>query len=135
MSAERRIAAFFDLADRGLKSAETLFRDGQFEDAAYFAQQIVERLARALLTKAGIPFWNESQSRRARSRKDIPSNHASMSLTASRPPRRSIDIRHRPDGCPRRRISKVFGKPSMTSPFLPGKPRPMYMAELPQISV
>jgi HEPN domain-containing protein len=56
MSAERRIAAFFDLADRGLKSAETLFRDGQFEDAAYFAQQIVERLARALLTKAGIPF-------------------------------------------------------------------------------
>jgi HEPN domain-containing protein len=56
MSAERRIAAFFDLADRGLKSAEILFRDGQFEDAAYFAQQIVERVARALLTKAGVPF-------------------------------------------------------------------------------
>jgi HEPN domain-containing protein len=56
MSAERRIAAYFDLADRGLKSADTLFRNGQFEDAAYFAQQIVERVARALLTKAGIPF-------------------------------------------------------------------------------
>jgi HEPN domain-containing protein len=42
MSADRRIAAFFDLADRGLKSAELLFRDGQFEDAAYFAQQIAE---------------------------------------------------------------------------------------------
>ena len=56
MSAERRIAAFFNLADRGLKSADTLFRNGQFEDAAYFAQQIVERVARALLTKAGIPF-------------------------------------------------------------------------------
>jgi HEPN domain-containing protein len=40
MSADRRIAAFFDLADRGLKSAELLFRGGQFEDAAYFAQQI-----------------------------------------------------------------------------------------------
>jgi hypothetical protein len=38
MSADRRIAAFFDLADRGLKSAELLFRDGQFEDAAYFVQ-------------------------------------------------------------------------------------------------
>src|ERR1043166_9589779 len=56
MSAERRITAFFDLADRGLKSAEILFRDGQFEDAAYFAQQIVERVGRALLTKAGVPF-------------------------------------------------------------------------------
>lgn len=56
MSAERRVAAFFDLADRGLKSAELLFRDGQFEDAAYFAQQIVERVARALLTEAGVPF-------------------------------------------------------------------------------
>src|SRR5262249_35370180 len=56
MSADRRIAAFLDLADRGLKSAETLFRDGQFEDAAYFAQQIAERVAHALLTKAGVPF-------------------------------------------------------------------------------
>jgi HEPN domain-containing protein len=56
MSADRRIRAFFDFADRGLKSAEILFRDGQFEDAAYFAQQIVERVARALLTSAGVPF-------------------------------------------------------------------------------
>jgi HEPN domain-containing protein len=56
MSAERRIAAFFDLADRGLKSADTLFHSGQIEDAAYFTQQIVERVARALLTKAGVPF-------------------------------------------------------------------------------
>lgn len=56
MTAERRVAAFFDLAERGLKSAELLFRDGQFEDAAYFAQQIAERVARALLTKAGVPF-------------------------------------------------------------------------------
>jgi HEPN domain-containing protein len=56
MSADRRIRAFFDLAERGLKSAEILFRDGQFEDAAYFVQQIVERVARALLTNAGVPF-------------------------------------------------------------------------------
>jgi HEPN domain-containing protein len=56
MSADRRIRAFFDLADRGLKSAEILFRDGQFEDAAYFSQQVVERVARALLTNAGVPF-------------------------------------------------------------------------------
>jgi HEPN domain-containing protein len=56
MSGDRRVAAFFDLADRGLKSAELLFRDGQLEDASYFAQQIVERVARALLTKAGVPF-------------------------------------------------------------------------------
>jgi HEPN domain-containing protein len=56
MSADRRIAAFFDLADRGLKSAELLFHNGQFEDAAYFAQQVVERVARGLLTKAGVPF-------------------------------------------------------------------------------
>ena len=56
MSADRRIRAFFVLADRGLKSAEILFSDGQFEDAAYFAQQIVERIARALLTKAAVPF-------------------------------------------------------------------------------
>ena len=55
MSADRRIRAFFDLADRGLKSAEVLFRDSQFEDAAYFSQQIVERVARALLTNAGVP--------------------------------------------------------------------------------
>jgi hypothetical protein len=68
MSAERRIAAFFDLADRGLKSAEILFRDGQFEDAAYFAQQIVERLARALLTRQACRLEQATTSARWRVR-------------------------------------------------------------------
>ncbi len=56
MSAERRIAAFFALADRGLRSARILFGSKQLEDAALFAQQVVERVARALLTHAAVAF-------------------------------------------------------------------------------
>ena len=56
MSAPKRIAAFFTLADRGVVSATALLRADQFEDAALYVQQIVERVARALLTHAGIPF-------------------------------------------------------------------------------
>ena len=56
MSAERRIDAYFTLAERGLRSARILFRDGQLEDTALFIQQVVERIARALLTQAGVPF-------------------------------------------------------------------------------
>jgi HEPN domain-containing protein len=56
MSAQRRIDAFFILADRGLRSANTLFREGQLEDAALFVQQVAERAARALLTNAGVQF-------------------------------------------------------------------------------
>ena len=50
------IASFFKLADDGLKTANILFREEQFRDAAYFAQQVAERVARALLTHAGKPF-------------------------------------------------------------------------------
>lgn len=50
------IASFFELADDGLKTANILFREDQFRDAAYFAQQVAERVARALLTHAGKPF-------------------------------------------------------------------------------
>ncbi len=56
MSAPKRIAAFFTLADRGVVSAAALLRADQFEDTALYVQQIVERVARALLTHAGIPF-------------------------------------------------------------------------------
>jgi HEPN domain-containing protein len=56
MSAPRRIAAFFTLADRGLRSADILFHADQLEDAALFVQQVAERVARALLTHAGVAF-------------------------------------------------------------------------------
>jgi hypothetical protein len=56
MSAERRVAAYFALADRGPRSGNILFRNEQFEDTALFLQQVVERVARALLTHAGVPF-------------------------------------------------------------------------------
>jgi hypothetical protein len=56
MSAPRRISAFFVLADRGLRSAKILFREEQFEDSTLFVQQVVERVARALLTHAGVAF-------------------------------------------------------------------------------
>jgi HEPN domain-containing protein len=56
MTAQNRIAAFFTLAERGLRSANTLFQAEQFEDSTLFVQQVVERVARALLTHAGIPF-------------------------------------------------------------------------------
>ena len=56
MSADRRIDAFLTLANRGLRSARILLRDGQFEDAALFVHQVVERVARALLIREGVPF-------------------------------------------------------------------------------
>jgi len=56
MSAPKRIAAFFTLADRGVVSAAALFKADQFEDCTLYVQQIVERVARALLTHAGVPF-------------------------------------------------------------------------------
>ena len=56
MTAQKRTAAFFTLAERGAVSANTLFRADQFEDTALNVQQIVERVARALLTDAGVPF-------------------------------------------------------------------------------
>lgn len=56
MTARNRIAAFFTLAERGLRSANTLFQAEQFEDTTLFVQQVVERVARALLTHAGVPF-------------------------------------------------------------------------------
>lgn len=56
MTAERRIEAFLTLSDRGLKSAEILFRHDQLEDATLFVQQVVERVARALLTHSGVAF-------------------------------------------------------------------------------
>jgi HEPN domain-containing protein len=101
MSAERRITAFFDLADRGLKSAEVLFHDGQFEDSAYFAQQIVERVARALLTKAGVPFGTSHNLGRwlARFLLNIRSEVGSTVLTGFRLRRRNIAIPQHPDGC------------------------------------
>jgi HEPN domain-containing protein len=56
MSAHRRIDAFFTLADRGLRTASVLFRENLFEDATLYVQQVVERVARALLTHAGVAF-------------------------------------------------------------------------------
>jgi HEPN domain-containing protein len=50
------VASFFELAEDGLKSANILFREDQFRDATYSAQQVAERIARALLTHAGKPF-------------------------------------------------------------------------------
>ena len=56
MSAQRRIEAFFALADRGLRTANILFDEDQLEDATLFVQQVAERVARALLTHAGVAF-------------------------------------------------------------------------------
>ena len=38
MSAQRRIDAFFALADRGLRIANVLFRENLFEDATLYVQ-------------------------------------------------------------------------------------------------
>jgi HEPN domain-containing protein len=56
MSAQHRIDAFFTLADRVLRIANVLFRENLFEDATLYVQQVVERVARALLTHAGVAF-------------------------------------------------------------------------------
>jgi HEPN domain-containing protein len=52
------IASYFELAEEGLTTANILFREHQFRDAAYYAQQVAERIARALLTHAEKPFGN-----------------------------------------------------------------------------
>jgi HEPN domain-containing protein len=51
-----KVDGYFQLADRGLKTANILFREDQMEDAALNIQQVIERVARGLLTHAGIPF-------------------------------------------------------------------------------
>ena len=56
MTAARRTEAFLVLADRGLRSARILLDNGQLEDTALFIQQVAERVARALLTAAAVPF-------------------------------------------------------------------------------
>jgi HEPN domain-containing protein len=56
MSAQRRIDAFFTLANRGLHAANVLFRENLSEDATLHVQQVAERVACALLTHAGIAF-------------------------------------------------------------------------------
>lgn len=56
MTAPKRTAAFFRLAESGVVSANALLKASQFEDTALYIQQIVERVARALLTHADIPF-------------------------------------------------------------------------------
>jgi HEPN domain-containing protein len=106
MTARDRIAAFFTLADRGLRSAVILFQAEQFEDTALFVQQVVERVARALLTHAGIPFGtshNLGQMAEA-----LPQAHAfrdrvrsfddlSVVLTAYRYPTASGNLKEPPD--------------------------------------
>src|SRR5262249_28710283 len=54
MSVQRRIDAFLTLADRGVRAANVLFDEDLFEDATLYVQQVVERVARALLTHAGV---------------------------------------------------------------------------------
>jgi HEPN domain-containing protein len=53
---EKRVASFLQLAEEGLKTANLLLQEEQFRDAAYFTQQVAERIARALLDHAGVPF-------------------------------------------------------------------------------
>jgi HEPN domain-containing protein len=53
---EKRVASFLQLAEEGLRTANLLLQEEQFRDAAYFAQQVAERIARALLDHAGVPF-------------------------------------------------------------------------------
>jgi HEPN domain-containing protein len=53
---EKRVASYLQLAEEGLRTGNLLLQEEQFRDAAYFAQQVAERIARALLDHAGIPF-------------------------------------------------------------------------------
>lgn len=43
------VSSYFELAEDGLKTSNILFREDQFRDSSYFAQQVAERIARALL--------------------------------------------------------------------------------------
>jgi HEPN domain-containing protein len=56
MTAQKRTDAFFTLAERGVAVANVLFAEDKLEDAALYVQQTAERVARALLTHAGIHF-------------------------------------------------------------------------------
>ncbi len=51
----RRIKAFLHLAEEELMAAKLLMRDAP-RQAAYLCQQCAEKVARAVLTEAGVPF-------------------------------------------------------------------------------
>lgn len=55
MSARERIAAFIQLAQEELSAARGLSETGR-RQAAYFCQQAAEKIARAILADAGVPF-------------------------------------------------------------------------------
>jgi HEPN domain-containing protein len=55
MSAREREAAFMKLAQEELAAARSLSATGR-RQAAYFCQQSAEKIARAILTRAGVPF-------------------------------------------------------------------------------
>jgi HEPN domain-containing protein len=55
MSAPDRIAAFLQLAQEELAAARTLSANSR-RQAAYFCQQCAEKIARAILAHAGVPF-------------------------------------------------------------------------------
>ena len=52
MSVQRRIDAFFTLADRGARAADVLFDEDLFEDATLYVQQVVERVAHPSVRRA-----------------------------------------------------------------------------------
>jgi HEPN domain-containing protein len=55
MSARSRITAFLQLADEELRAARLLSVEAP-RQAAYLCQQCAEKIARAVLTHAGVPF-------------------------------------------------------------------------------
>src|SRR5262249_31585415 len=55
MSAHERTAAFLQLADEELTAARNLSGTNR-RQAAYFCQQAAEKIARAILNEAGVPF-------------------------------------------------------------------------------
>lgn len=54
-TASRRIAAFLRLAEEELRAAR-LLSQGAPRQASYLCQQCAEKIARAILTEAGVPF-------------------------------------------------------------------------------
>ena len=55
MSARERMVAFLQLAEEEMTAARSLSGTAR-RQAAYFCQQAVEKIARAILTDAGVPF-------------------------------------------------------------------------------
>jgi HEPN domain-containing protein len=55
MSARERAAAFLQIAQEELAAAQALSGSGR-RQAAYFCQQTAEKIARAILAIAGVPF-------------------------------------------------------------------------------